>query len=127
MRNVSADFCAETGAALNMIAARTAPSFTIRMLLSLKAGSGQVALYHRGVAADHGLRRLDAAALDRDTAARMKTAARRNVRRIGQGIAEAYIRHAAARLGREHAGEQRLGVGMARRAEERVGFVEIGR
>src|ERR1043165_3648106 len=75
MRNVSADFCAETGAAPSSTAPRIAPSFTIRMLLSLRPGSSQVALYHRAAIADHGLRRLDAAALDRDTAARMKAAA----------------------------------------------------
>src|ERR1043165_3335767 len=101
MRNVSADFCAETGAAPSSTAPRIAPSFTIRMLLSLRPGSSQVALYHRAAIADHGLRRLDAAALDRDTAARMKAAARRNIGRVGHDVAEANVRHAATRVGRE--------------------------
>src|SRR6185503_15860251 len=125
MRKVSADFCAAAGATPSRTAPRIAPSFTIRMSLSLIPGSSQVTLYHRGTAAGHGLRRLDAAALDCDAAARMKAAARRDIGGIGQRVAEADIRHAASRLGREHACEQRLRVGVAGCAEERLGFVTL--
>ena len=48
----------------------------------------------------------------------MEAATRRDVRRIGQYVAEADIRNAAPGLGGQHRGEQRLGVGMLRRAEQ---------
>src|SRR4051812_37154759 len=122
MRKVSADFCAETGAALNTVAARIAPSLIIRMSLSLKPFSSQVALYHRATVPDHGRRRFAAAALDRDAAARMEPTAGRDIGGIGQNIAEADVWHAASRLGRQNAREQRLRVGMAGVAKQRVGF-----
>src|SRR3712207_7933987 len=43
---------------------------------------------------------------------------------VGQGVAQPHIRHAEARLRRQHAGEQRPGVGMPRGAEQRVGRSE---
>ncbi len=53
-------------------------------------------------------------------AARMKPASRRNGKRIGIGGAELRVRHAAPRLRRQHRLQQRLAVGMPRRAEQRV-------
>src|SRR4029078_7229263 len=103
MRKVSADFCAAAGATPSRTAPRIAPSFTIRMSLSLIPGSSQVTLSHRGTAAGHGLRRLDAAALDCDAAARMKAAARRDIGGIGQRVAAAAIPHAARPLAGEGA------------------------
>ena len=73
----------------------------------------------------HGERRLAAAALDRDAAARMEAATGRNIGGIGHGIAEADVRHAAAGLRRQHARQQRLRVGMARITEQRVGLVPL--
>ena len=81
-------------------------------------GNPSHARWHSTIAAavaDHGLRRFAAAALDRDAAARMEPAAGRDIGRIGHDVAEADIRHAAAGLRRQHAGEQRLRVGMAGR------------
>src|SRR5436853_335970 len=97
----------------------------MRMSLSLKLASREMTLYHSLRAAGHGRRRLAAAAPDRDAAARMKPATGRDIGRVGQGVAEPDIRHAAPRLRGEHACEQRLRVGMARRTKQRVGLVAL--
>src|SRR5258705_13284374 len=84
-----------------------------------------MALYYSLRRANHEHWGLAAAALDRDAAAWVKPAARRDVGGIRHGVAEADIRHAAAGLGRQHAFEQRLRIGMAGGAEQRVGFVAL--
>src|SRR5205807_641239 len=60
-----------------------------------------------------------------DAAARMEAAPGRNVGRVGHYVAEPDVRHAAARLRRQHAGEQCLRIGMTRLAEQRVGLVAL--
>ena len=64
-------------------------------------------------------RRFDAAARAGFAAAGMKHAARRRCQRIGEREPEAGVGNAEAGLRREHRGEQRPGVGMARRAKQR--------
>ena len=78
---------------------------------------------HSTPPAGRGLRRrrLDRAARLGDRAARMEAAARRDVGGVGQDVAQPDIGHAEPRLGRQHRGEQRLGVGMLGRAEQRLG------
>src|SRR5580698_922299 len=60
------------------------------------------------------------AALDRQWAARMETAAGRDVGRVGIALAQADIRDALVRLRRQHRGQQRARIGMPRIAEQRV-------
>ena len=111
MRNVSADFCAVAGAVPSRAAARTPRPRTSSARAycpplccpDAKHALCQMALYHLCAGAGHGLRRLTAAALDRDAAARMEPAAGRDVRRIGHGVAQPDIRHAEAGLRRQHA------------------------
>src|SRR5258708_3958812 len=128
MRRLSADFCAIAGVASRAAATIVTPSLNCtRILTSIRISRAthalcQVALYHSLAAADHGLRRHTAAALDRDAAARMKPAARRDIGRIGHDIAKTDIRHATPRLRRQYAVEQRLRIGMTRREEQRIGF-----
>src|SRR5262245_31075868 len=122
MRNVSADFCASTGVAL---AAKSDPNRsaapnllrTSIVAISSHTLGGQMTLYHCSGRADHGPRRHAAAAFDGDAAARMEPATRRNIGRIRQHVAETDVGHAATRLRRQHAGEQRLRIGVARRPE----------
>ena len=56
-------------------------------------------------------------------AARMEGAAGRRLERVRKRKAKAGIRDTTAGLGREHGGKQRLGVGMARRAEQRLSLI----
>ena len=58
----------------------------------------QMALYHSLGGADHGRWRHNAAAFDRDAAARVEPAARRNIGRVRHGVTEADIGHAQARF-----------------------------
>src|SRR6185503_16272956 len=94
MRKLSADFCAIAGVASTAAATIAIPNLNCpRILPSVighrkKHASCQMTLYHSLAAADHGLRRHTAAALDRNAAARMKPAARRDIGRIGHDIAK---------------------------------------
>src|SRR5215207_6067399 len=88
----------------------------------LKAGSlpiVQVARHQPVRITEHAGRFAQAARAGR-RAAGMKHAAGWRRQRIGKGEAEPDIRYAEPWLGREHRGEQRLRIGMARRAEDRV-------
>src|SRR5205807_8922097 len=81
--------------------------------------------YHPLRRTDHARWCLMAAAFDRNAAARVEPAARRNIGRIRYDVAEADVRHALARLRRQHALKERLRVGMPRTAKQRVGFVAL--
>src|SRR5664279_791612 len=76
------------------------PPSTTGLKPELKHSSCQMALYHCFPLANHGYRRLAAAALDGDAAARVEPAARRDIGRIGHHIAKADIRHPETRLRR---------------------------
>src|SRR5262249_57713851 len=56
-------------------------------------------------------------------AAWMEGATGRRLERIGKGNPKPGVGHAEAGFGREHGGEQRPSVGMARRAEQRPGLL----
>src|SRR3954467_2135634 len=81
--------------------------------------------YHPEGRPDHARWCLMAAALDRHAAARVEAAARRNIGRIRHDVAEADVGHALARLRRQHALQQRPGVGMAWLAKQRVSLVAL--
>src|SRR5882757_6873915 len=94
IRNVSADFCAVAGEApapSSAAATIAAPSLNC-MLMSSSFGSDlktdlkhnlcQMALYHPLGRPDHGRWCHTTAAFDRDAAARVEPAARRNIGRI---------------------------------------------
>jgi hypothetical protein len=55
----------------------------------------------------------------------MEHAAGRWIERIGECETKPGVRHAEPRLGREHRGEERLRIGMARRAEQRLARREL--
>src|SRR3954454_4665163 len=98
IRNVSADFCAMAGKlpakkAAAKIAAPSPDRTRMSSLLGLsqspfEARLCQMALYHCLAVAGHGNRGHFAAAFDRDAAARVKAAARRDIGRIRHRIAE---------------------------------------
>src|SRR5690348_590367 len=142
IRSVSADFWAVAGtapapssttariAAPSLFCIRMSPSI-IRVLRCQRRGFGvkhalcQMTFYHPLRRPDHARWCLMAAAFDRDAAARVEPAARRNIGRIRHDIAEADIRHALARLRRQYALQQRLRVGMPGAAKQRVSFVAL--
>src|SRR5579872_5379251 len=114
-RKVSAAFCACACCAIpsNDSAATMAPR-TVRLNIVTSDQSltlaHEMALDHALVGKCSGLRRLIAAALDRDAAARMKPAARGNIGGIGHDVAEPDVGDAEAGLRRQHALEQGLRV-----------------
>src|SRR5215472_15257915 len=79
-----------------------------------------MAFYHAALGCQRAGRRDAAAAIDGDRAARMEPAPRRNVGWIRQRVPEANIRHVERRIRGQHTGEERAGIRMARRSEERL-------